>query len=149
MNYLPHSKVKKYREANKSETCPIFEIPLDDVVVDHDHSTGLVRGCIHRQANAWEGKVFNAWKRYGGNNANVKYSNALRNLADYIDRESSGILHPKGVTDLCKRFSRLSKENQLFSLKLLGYKNKEINACINSRERVKLYRQFLTQNKYE
>ena len=148
MKYLPQNKIKEFRDANKGKECPIFKISLEDAVVDHDHSTGVVRGCIHRQANAWEGKVYNAWKRYGGNNANVTYVEALRKLADYIEGDPFDILHPVWVTQLCKRFGRLTKKEQEFALKALKYKTSEINACINSKQRIKLYRNFLTKDKY-
>jgi hypothetical protein len=148
MKYLPQTKIKEFRDENKGQKCPIFDISLKDAVVDHDHSTGVVRGCIHRQSNAWEGKVYNAWKRYGGNNANVTYIEALRNLADYIEGSNYDLLHPVGVTQLCKRFSRLTKKEQEFSLELFKYATSEIKACTNSKERVKLYRIFLTKDKY-
>ena len=59
------------------------------------------------------------------------------------------LLHPVGVTQLCKRFGRFKREEQEFALKVLGVKKSEINACTNTRERIKLYRKFLTKNKYE
>jgi hypothetical protein len=146
--YISANKIQKWRNENKETVCPVFNIALDDAVVDHDHHTGVVRGCLHRQANAWEGKVWNAWKRYGGNNAGVSYTEALRNLADYIDRPPTNFYHPVGVTQLCKRFGRFSKNEQVFALKLFKYKKSEIEACSNSKERIKLYRKFLTTNKY-
>lgn len=149
MKYISANRLSKWRNKFKGKLCPIYKIALTDVVVDHDHATGMVRGCLHRQANAWEGKVYNAWKRYGGNNAKVTYTEALRNLADYIDTASTDFLHPTGVSQLCKRFSRCSREEQIFSLKLFKYTKEQINACKNVKDRVKLYRKFLTQNKYE
>ena len=49
---------------------------------------------------------------------------------------------------MCKRFGRLTKKEQEFALKTLKYKTSEINACTNSKERIKLYRNFLTKDKY-
>jgi hypothetical protein len=149
MKYITASKLKKFREENKGPICPILENKLEDVVVDHDHDNGQIRGCIDRQANAWEGKCRNAWIRYCEGRAEVSYAQGLMNLSQYIKGDPYELLHPKGVTDLCKRFGRLTKDKQVFALKLFKYKTSEINACNNTRERIKLYRQFLTQNKYE
>ena len=109
MKYITASKLKKWREENKDPTCPIFKCKLKDTVVDHDHKTGLIRGCLDRY----------------------------------------NLPHPVGVTQLCKRFGRFKREEQEFALKVLGVKKSEINACTNTRERIKLYRKFLTKNKYE
>lgn len=149
MKYITASKLKKWREENKGPTCPIFKCKLKDTVVDHDHKTGLIRGCLDRQANAWEGKVFNAWIRFSSGKAEVSYPEALMNLAKYIMGNRYNLLHPVGVTQLCKRFGRFKKEEQEFALKVLGVKKSEINACTNTKERIKLYRKFLTKNKYE
>ena len=103
MKYITANKLKKWRNKNKGKKCPIYEIILDDAVVDHNHNTGVIRGCIHRQANAWEGKVYNAWMRYGGNNSAVSYSQALENLSKYVNNTTE-YYHPVGITQLCKRF---------------------------------------------
>jgi len=140
MKYLPRKELKEWRDKNTPKVCPIFGIEMNDAVVDHDHETGMVRGVLHRQANAWEGKVFNAWKRFGGNNAKTSYPSALRALADYIEFSRTLYLHPVGLKQLSKRFSRLKKEEQIFSLKALGaLKKSEIEACKNTQQRVKLF----------
>jgi len=85
----------QWRRQNR--ICPILkqEIRLDDSVMDHQHKTkaeklgedgkGLLRGVIHFQANSWEGKVTNAFKRYGLHKFGVSLVQCLRNLADYIE----------------------------------------------------------------
>jgi hypothetical protein len=149
MKYLTSSKIKKWRLANTPKKCPVFDSAITDAVVDHNHTSGMVRGVLHRQANAFEGKVSNAWKRYGANNTKLSLPQALRRLADYLEKGDLPLLHPVGVRQICNRFKRLPKREQIFALRMLKFKKSEINSCINSSERLKLYRNFLTQNKYE
>lgn len=87
-------------------TCPVLGLPfnLSDMVIDHQHRTkaepigengaGLVRGCIQFQANSLEGKIWNAWKRYGLNKMDVELPEFLRNLADYYERDCLPLIHP-------------------------------------------------------
>lgn len=77
--------------------CPILKqfIRYEDACFDHKHKTkaeplgedgkGLLRGVLHFQANSWEGKVTNAFKRCGLHKFDISLPEALRNLADYIE----------------------------------------------------------------
>ena len=143
MNYLSQNKLKQWREDNTPRECPIFKIKLKDAVVDHCHDTGIVRGVIHRQANAWEGKVYNSWRRYAKNNCNLTFVETLENLIKYLKGPGTDIFHPSGVVQLGKRFARLRKEEQVFALKNFGVKKEEINACKNTEDRVKIYKNIL------
>lgn len=143
MTYLPQNKIKEYRDANKPELCPILEINFTDAVVDHNHDSGMVRGVIHRQANAWEGKVYNSWRRYAKNNCDLTFVECLKNLVKYLERGDTDVLHPVGLVQLGKRFGRMTKEEQVFSLRALGVNKKLIHSCKNSSERIKLYKDYL------
>lgn len=52
--------------------CDYCGEPGDDLVVDHDHETGLVRGLVHRSCNA----------KIGSHNAE-----SVTRLADYLNRD--------------------------------------------------------------
>jgi hypothetical protein len=143
MTYLPQNKIKEYRDANKPEICPILEINFTDAVVDHNHDSGMVRGVIHRQANAWEGKVYNSWRRYAKNNCDITFVECLKNLVKYLERGDTDVLHPVGLVQLGKRFGRMTKDEQVFSLMALGVNKKLINSCKNGSERIKLYKDYL------
>jgi len=96
---LANLRFQQWEKQNK--ICPILKqkIEYKDAVIDHKHITkkeiqesklgkdgkGLLRGSLHRQANSWEGKVTNAFKRYGLHKLNISLPEALRNLADYIE----------------------------------------------------------------
>ncbi len=92
----------------QDKICPILKqvIGYEDSVWDHKHKTkaeklgedgkGLLRGVMHFQANSWEGKVTNAFKRYGLHKFGISLPQCLRNLADYISAPpmKEKIVHP-------------------------------------------------------
>jgi len=92
---LKELRYKQWLKQNK--TCPILKqkIEYKDAVADHKHKTkaeklgedgkGLLRGVLHFQANSWEGKVTNAFKRYGLHKFDISLPQALINLAAYIE----------------------------------------------------------------
>jgi len=92
-------KVLRYNQWQVQEhICPILKqkISYEESVFDHCHKTkkeklgedgkGLLRGVLHFQANSWEGKVTNAFKRYGLHKFDISLPQALRNLANYIEK---------------------------------------------------------------
>jgi len=51
-----------------------------NIVVDHDHKTGIVRAAVHRRCNGLEGKVlrvFSTWGSVGTKAALIKYAKNL------------------------------------------------------------------------
>ena len=70
MNRLKQNEIKVYREKLLEEQqgiCPICgtEISKDNAVLDHCHSSGLIRGTLHRGCNALLGKLENNYRRVG------------------------------------------------------------------------------------
>ena len=143
MKYLPSSKLNEWRQANLPEECPIFKCKVDDAVVDHCHNTGLVRGVLHRQSNAWAGKIENSWKRFGQNNSDLTLPEALRALAIYLEEARTDILHPVGLRQKCNRFGRLAKAEQVKTLRKLKCNAEEIKSCKNSKDRIQSFRTAL------
>ena len=137
-DYISQSRLAKYRESNKPESCPI--LGHDDIipVVDHDHKTGRIRGVISSQGNALVGKIENFHK---SRCINGKWDlpTVLRAIAVYLEREQ-GPLHPRGTRQLTKRFDRVNKPEQIEILLSVGATESEINLCINSKDRTVLYR---------
>ncbi len=97
-------RIKLHKE--QDNICPILkqEFDLSEMVVDHQHKYkksdtngvdggGMVRGVIHNQANVLEGKISNAYRRYGLHKF-ISLPEYLRNLASYLEQENLSYYHP-------------------------------------------------------
>lgn len=91
------TEVKALRQSmwlKQKGQCALCMLPLDpkDANLDHCHTSGHVRGVIHRGCNLMLGKVENNYKRFG-----IKDLKAvINNLIEYIhcyDDHPSGIIH--------------------------------------------------------
>lgn len=147
MTYLPQNKLAKWRQKHEPSSCPILERATKDWVVDHDHKTGMVRGVISRVGNSLIGKIENFLGSRCRQNPK-DFPRILRNIADYLERKQTQVLHPVGLTQLTKRFANhLTADEQYAVLRGLGGTDEEIEACTNVRHRKALFRQ-LTKNKH-
>ena len=143
MQYVPQKELKKYREKNKPTFCPLLDHKTKDWVVDHCHTGGTIRGVVSSEGNALLGRIENAYKRLSINARALGLPQALRNMANYLDRPQSNELHPEGFRQLYKRFSRLDKGTQLDILLKVGINRELIQTAKNSTERTKLYKSYL------
>lgn len=95
--------------------CALCGVAIDpgvkgEMVVDHDHTTGLIRGVLHRSCNAAEGKVANAGGRWGAKS--MSYSDIipwLENLLVYLKKAPHPYIYPTHKTDDEKRLERNAK----------------------------------------
>lgn len=90
--------------------CAICQLPCrpPQDVLDHSHSTGLVRATLHRGCNSLLGKVENNYKRYGVSNLAA----FLHGLPAYLQRhttDQTGLLHPTHKSDEERRVARNAK----------------------------------------
>jgi hypothetical protein len=79
-------------------------------VLDHDHSTGVIRAVLHRSCNALLGKVENNYKRYGIKDI-TQLARMLGNVASYLSMYAPHLvsdlpLHPTHKTEDEKRLLR-------------------------------------------
>jgi hypothetical protein len=148
MQYIKQSDLKDWRNENSASKCPITSADMEDCVVDHSHDTGKIRGVLHRQSNVLLGKIENAWKRYVQKSSAVQLPEALRNMADYLEKNDLDLLHPYGATQLSKKFKIKKMHEQEKILLDLGLHKSDITD-LNSEERTKLFRKKITENKYE
>lgn len=91
----------------------------DSVVCDHDHNTGRIRGALHRSCNGGEGKVASACGRWivGSMGSSAAIANALRNMADYLDREPTNYIYPTHKTEEEKRLAANAKARKQRAVK--------------------------------
>lgn len=87
--------------------CGVCGLPmqLGSEVLDHDHSTGAVRGTLHRGCNALLGKIENNHKRYGVTHL-AAFTNGVAAYLQLHMTNVTGWLHPTHKTDDEKRIRR-------------------------------------------
>ena len=100
-------QLKEWREATwlaQDKRCAItgYTISPSEAVADHDHSTGHLRGVLHRGVNALLGKCENNYRRYG---LSIPMLRAMAPaIADYIERDySANVFYPSHRTEDEKR----------------------------------------------
>lgn len=107
---LKDSELKAYRDKLLGEQegrDPITGLPILDPCLDHRHADGLIRRVLDRRTNAWEGKVWNAFRRCGLQKIGASLPASLRALAEYLEADySSRPLHPKHKSPDEKRLAR-------------------------------------------
>lgn len=108
------AQIAKMREELASEQGgldPILNEPLKKPCLDHDHFTGRVRGVLSQCTNTFEGYVLKAWMKYVSSYTNTSLSDALRNLADYIEGDHRlNAIHGSYLSDMTKFLKRLTNE---------------------------------------
>jgi hypothetical protein len=143
MQYLNQKDLAKWRKENEPLECPLLNYQAKAWVVDHCHNNGQVRGVVSFDGNAFLGKIENAYKRLARHSSHTPLPMVLRNLATYLEKKETNILHPVGYRQLYKRYNRLSKNLQLDILYKFGIKRSLINECKNSKERTNLYKKII------
>jgi hypothetical protein len=121
------------------------EIPTKQAVLDHTHDKSqVVRAVLHRQVNAFVGKVENAYIRliawwYPGT-----LSQLLRQVADYLELPTdSRYIHPGWIKKVQTEFNKLSE-----SAKDDVLTNLELSKGKNSKERKEIFRKAVLSRKF-
>ncbi len=91
--------------------CPITKRDLramskTNVVVDHDHQSGVIRAALPRAINGLEGKLTQQCIRWGGCTNKGEIIQMLRGMADYLELHrvpQTKWLHPSHLTQAEKR----------------------------------------------
>lgn len=120
------SAVKRELIKRQKGLCPICNKSLltcriNNVVVDHNHTTGAVRGALHRGCNAMEGKVKNFLMTWGKCNTLQDMVRTLERLIVYWKLHKTPQtewLHPTFKTDkekevLAKKRRMRAKEKRI------------------------------------
>jgi len=103
--------VKMALVKQQDHCCPLCGIDFNmvetkNIVVDHDHKTGVIRAALCRNCNGMEGKV----KHYGTRaKRGGTYEEWLKRLLEYYEHHETprtGLLHPTHRTEDEKRLRR-------------------------------------------
>jgi hypothetical protein len=98
---LKHSEIRSFRKTQlvrQNSCCALCgQAVIDDAVLDHCHSTGAIRGVLHRGCNALLGHIENNMAR---NRVDLgRLSAVASNLIAYLTADPvSELLHPKHKT---------------------------------------------------
>jgi hypothetical protein len=123
MRRLKTTEVASHRNellTMQSMRCDLCKLPLsqDRAVLDHDHSTGVVRGTLHNGCNALLGKVENNHRRYGV----VSLPAFLAGCTSYLQKHEGvtegSVFHPTHKTDDEKRIARNTKARKARAAKV-------------------------------
>ena len=141
MKHIRQQDLADWRKKHTPKKCPVLGIEDYLPVVDHDHKTGQIRGVISNQANVLIGKIENCF-RSRCSATDLSLQETLRKVIRYLDKKQ-GPLHPVGLRQLTKRFDRMKVDEQKRILKDLRVSRKKISTAKNSKERTRLYRKAL------
>lgn len=91
----------------QSGRCAVCQLPIakGKEVLDHDHSTGAIRGVLHAGCNSLLGKVENNYRRYGVQDVFAFVSGVAAYLRAHAVNVT-GLIHPLHKTEDEKRLAR-------------------------------------------
>ncbi|EMR6007004.1 hypothetical protein WJW27_003754 [Escherichia coli] len=127
---------------------PIIKEPITKPVLDHYHyGNQHCREVLQNEINAFEGKVSNAWNRYGKHLTDMPLHEVLRNLADYLEKNNNipleeQVIHHTALTVDVNKFKRLPATQQNAILEGLG-----VVPGSNTTARVKQARKLIKDGK--
>lgn len=148
---ITKTQIPKLREELLEErgdnNCPLLEVELNthkavSPVLDHDHKSGDCRDVISLNANSWIGRVENSWFRFCDKHTQITLPEALRNLADYLEKDYSSMPeHPEFVASKKRRVRRWKNETLEKKIKEKGV---EVPEDLSRRKLVDLYVEVCT-----
>lgn len=117
---------------------PITKEILTSPCLDHDHFEGRCRGVLNMNTNTFEGQVLRAWMRYVSEYTTTSLSEALFNLAIYLEKDYSiNPLHGQHIRDMYKALRRMNKATIIARAK--SDFNVEINDSLSKDDMIILY----------
>lgn len=147
-NLFTTAEVKEERKRLyelQSRIDPILQkvVEFNDTVCDHDHISQNTRAALHRQVNAFEGKITNAYIRYLKWLTDKPLPEILRNLADYLEQDySANPYHPGWIKRVTTDFRKLKAKEQLDVLAELGYN------AVKPNDRVATFQKAIKSKKF-
>ena len=136
--------VKRVREFLFSEqegydACTGLDLPPEKACLDHDHTSQLVRGVLHRNVNALIGVIENNYKRHLRSWYTYDLPSFLRQAADYLEKEDDlRFHHPSHQKRNQADYNKLNEAQKDLVLSNLGYPT-----GTNGKERKDIFKQAL------
>lgn len=98
--------IRNAQIAAQGNKCALCDLPgvAGDPVLDHNHSTGAIRGTLHRSCNSLLGKVENNAARFGVRDLGAFCHGAARYMQKHRTN-ITGLLHPTHKTQDEKRIA--------------------------------------------
>ncbi len=145
MKVLRNRDIKILREQYLKEqenVDPITLLTIKNPALDHDHKSSFVRGVLDRDSNQVLGKIESSIKRFLGY-SKIPIPELLRRFADYIENNKSTeqIVHPKSLSQIISRFSRMKVDDQDLILIEAG-----LVTTGTKQEKTKRYRKYLMRD---
>lgn len=111
MQRLTHSQITEVRTAQlvaQGGKCALCRLTCkaDNAVLDHCHTTGAVRGTLHRSCNALLGKLENNAGRFGVLGHFIEFCSGIGAYLMRHKTNVTGLTHPTHKTDDEKRIKR-------------------------------------------
>jgi len=89
-----------------------------NIVVDHNHDTGIIRGVAHRGCNGAEGKVLNYLKTWGKCKSKVEVVRMMKRLLAFWEKEpKTEYIYPTHKTALEKKELRNKRARERYRKK--------------------------------
>lgn len=99
-----------------------LDLPSEKACLDHDHSTQLVRGVLHRNVNALLGVIENNYKRHLNSWYPYDLPMILRQFADYLEKAPDKRWHHNGHLKRNQAdYNKLNEAQKDLVLYSLGY----------------------------
>jgi len=149
MRRIKHKEIADVREQllkRYKDECKIcgLVVPKGEAVLDHCHTSGIIRGAIHRSCNSLLGKLENNYKRVGMKE--LQFECFVEGAFEYLFTKQYAIdpplLHPKHKKKQVAQFRKLKAHDQVLELIKLGVYREE-NPPRNQAERVKVYSKLI------
>lgn len=140
-------EAKKFREellTQQKNIDPILNIPITRPVLDHQHFPNYnCRGVLQNEVNAFEGKVFNAYRRYLKHLTKAPLVDILKSLILYLEKDNTKMpIHYTAIKDELRPFKRLSAKEQINTLKGLN-----IAPACTAKKRLKQMQKVILEGK--
>ncbi len=110
---LKGSELKEARDAvlesqdGKCALCPLdLRRHPEEMCLDHDHVTGMIRGVLCRNCNSMEGKVHNCSRRAKRAGTPLQWLKKVIQYWEHYAKTPTGVYHPTHKTESEKRVRR-------------------------------------------